>query len=102
MCGRAAQTVQVAQAAANALGAHTGIIRVRRPRRGNESGNNGLTNRSMAGASTSTTPASNIQEIAMANIGLEEGSRDNYNMSPGMDASVIWMEDGEFKVDQKV
>jgi putative SOS response-associated peptidase YedK len=76
MCGRAAQTLQVANLAATSLGA----------------AQNNNSTRTDGGNSTSQNSTSKEH--------YEQ--RDNYNMSPGMDALVTWKEDGKITMDRKV
>jgi hypothetical protein len=81
MCGRAAQTAIATQIAAASFG-------VPRASRANDVAAQGHTTDSVD-SSRSTGKLGN-------------GDRDNYNMSPGMDAAVMWMENGELKMDRKV
>lgn len=90
MCGRAVQTVQAAHFAASSFGAQR-LSHPGEPRndtafdQSNDDTNNG-------GPSDSSDPREKYSNV----------DRDNYNMSPGMDAAVIWMENGELKMDRKV
>jgi hypothetical protein len=81
MCGRAAQTGNTTQIVANSFGV---------------SRSSGANDVSIQGGNAnmldSSRNAGNLRNI----------DRDNYNMSPGMDAAVIWMENGELKMDRKV
>lgn len=81
MCGRAAQTVHAAQVAAANFGVSRANKAMNVPLRGQSAGG--------------TDSASNVDKYG-------NGDRDNYNMSPGMDAAVIWIENGELKTDRKV
>lgn len=84
MCGRAAQTAHAIQFAANFFGV---------PARN---------------ADTSTREPPNLPPEAQGGDPANESfssakrTRDNYNLSPGMDAVVIWLENGELKMDRKV
>ena len=78
MCGRAAQTVHASYAAARSLGISPPATKAKEEA-GNDEGE--------ADGSSSTS---------------YRGDRDNYNMSPGMDAAVIWEEVGQLKMDRKV
>jgi len=81
MCGRAAQTVYASQVAASCLGVK------------NVSGNQGK--------AVTSEPSVEHQDN-FVHDGRSHSERDNYNMSPGMDAAVMWMEDGELRMDRKV
>ncbi len=78
MCGRAAQTVHSIHIASNSFGVPT-------------------TSRQI-----SAGIVSHSSEVTsdLPRVGGEE--RNNYNLSPGMDAAVIWMENGELTMDRKV
>ena len=81
MCGRAAQTVAATLVAAATFGVSKGTETNDVPSAGQNSG-------------TFASPTNSGK--------LDLTSRDNYNMSPGMDAAVIWMEKGELKMGRKV
>lgn len=83
MCGRAAQTAHAIQFAANFFGVPPG------------------------NPNSSTRESRNLPPEAQGDAKHESLSsgkehRDNYNLSPGMDATVIWLENGELKMDRKV
>jgi hypothetical protein len=80
MCGRAAQTVHASHIAAGSLGLKIRTV--------NQHG----------AATTDVSHEPKYQELH----GNSFSERDNYNLSPGMDAAVIWMEHGELKMDRKV
>lgn len=77
MCGRAAQTVGVANLAGDSLGATPSGHRTR-PERSNQNTTTSHTSRN------------------------EYEPKDNYNLSPGMDAVVMWKEEGKLIMDRKV
>ena len=83
MCGRAAQTVYASQVAAACLGVK------------DNSGN-------QSNAVTSESSVEQNYQDKFVHDGHTHSERDNYNMSPGMDAAVMWMEDGELRMDRKV
>ena len=80
MCGRAAQTVHASQVAAVCLGVKK------------------LSGNQCAAVASSVEQS----EESFVQDGRSHQERDNYNMSPGMDAAVMWMEDGELRMDRKV
>lgn len=83
MCGRAAQTVYAAHCAASSFG-------IPRP--------------AAAAPPSEQNDESKQNEEAPAGETAKKysGERDNYNMSPGMDASVIWEENGKLQMDRKM
>ncbi len=81
MCGRAAQTLNVANLAGDSLGATPSGHRTRPERSNNSSHQNTTTSRT----------SRNEYEL-----------KDNYNLSPGMDAVVMWKEEGKLIMDRKV
>lgn len=89
MCGRAAQTVNAAHFAASSFGAKQPEHTKRKAPADSSSSQDKVE------STRSSTDSSNADAYA-------KQDRDNYNMSPGMDAAVIWMENGELKIDRKV
>jgi hypothetical protein len=81
MCGRAAQTVSTSQIAAASLG---------------------ITNLSRIQREGSMPDTSNEIKYDDSEVGANNTDKDNFNMSPGMDAAVIWMENGQLKMDRKM
>jgi len=82
MCGRAAQTVHASHVAAASLGIK------------NQSRNHNDV------APSELSDGKSHSYVLPDGKGMSES--DNYNMSPGMDAAVIWMDGGELKMDRKV
>jgi len=81
MCGRAAQTHHAVRAAAESLGLASSSA----------SQNNETATAAAPSRNQSTSSSSNIEEW-----------QDNYNMSPGMDALVIWKVGDSVKISRKV
>jgi hypothetical protein len=77
MCGRAAQTATTTRVAAATFG-------VSRPDK------------------AADVPSKGQDTDMVDSSSSGDGDRDNYNLSPGMDAAVIWIEHGELKMDRKV
>ena len=84
MCGRAAQTAHAIQFAANFFGV---------PRRNADAS---------ARETPHIPPETQGGDPKHASSSSAKEYRDNYNLSPGMDAVVIWLENGELKMDRKV
>lgn len=82
MCGRFAQTTNATHVAASSFG-------VSRASKASDISAHGRNSDS-------------VDDFSSKSGELGNGDRDNYNMSPGMDAAVIWMENGELKMDRKV
>jgi putative SOS response-associated peptidase YedK len=78
MCGRAAQTLHAAKLGAEMVGAPLVGLDDRR-----------------GGSPENASPIKDAESS-------DHEQRDNYNMSPGMDAAVIWKDDGELKTGRKV
>jgi putative SOS response-associated peptidase YedK len=85
MCGRAVQTVGVAVNAARRFGVSPS--------------NASSSSSSAMHSSSSSSPAE--EQSHDTTTKLDDIPRDNFNMSPGMDAIVIYMEDGKLKLDKK-
>jgi putative SOS response-associated peptidase YedK len=76
MCGRAAQTLDAANLAGASLGATPNNFQ--------------------------TSSGSSINQGSSHDKSDDYELQDNYNMSPGMDAIVMWKEDGKIRMDRKV
>ena len=81
MCGRAAQTAHAIQFAANFFG---------------------VPHRNADASTREPTPETQGGDTRHESSSSGKGHRDNYNLSPGMDAVVIWLENGELRMDRKV
>ena len=86
MCGRAVQTVSTSHAAARSLGIKSQAEFI-----------------SNAMQCTGQESKHHAAQQAPSEVqGSDHSVDDNFNMSPGMDAAVIWMENGKMKMDRKV
>eukprot|EP00934_Nitzschia_sp_Nitz4_P000069 Nitzschia sp. Nitz4//scaffold3_size479765//232072//233338//NITZ4_000097-RA/size479765-processed-gene-1.289-mRNA-1//-1//CDS//3329550749//69//frame0 len=91
MCGRAAQTVHIAQVAAASFGVNVTNNRIVPP-----------PNARSRNDANHTAGGNHAQQTSESSITTGYEVRDNYNMSPGMDATVIWLENGKIQADRKV
>mmetsp|Transcript_73677 Transcript_73677/g.213444 ORF Transcript_73677/g.213444 Transcript_73677/m.213444 type:complete len:101 (+) Transcript_73677:200-502(+) len=85
MCGRAAQTVHASHCAASSFGLDVSSRPTAAKKQDDFENDDGSQNHE--GGSS---------------VAYQKIDRDNYNMSPGMDAAVMWMENGRLKMDRKV
>lgn len=114
MCGRAVQTVQTVRSAATSIGVSKSCGTTSQTEQDGSHGPSGpvkegdssiyhKNNVSQPYVQMETAGSKMSQESSMGDSHpYEKEGKDNFNMSPGMSAAVIWMDDGELKMDKKV